>query len=201
MINKIYGSLLTLFLMLLTSMVHAAPRVVVSIPSLHSLVVELMQGAEQPQLILAQDMADSGEMDAFQKTQMIAADMVIWVGPGLETPMAHTLAELPILNNKLITLSNYVPLLARDDYQGSLESRQLSRDLRFLTDPRLAVMAVRMITPRLVRLDPEHQELYLDNEIALIGKLKSLEQDCAACYAQRGGTLFRASLHTCDGFA
>jgi len=162
--------------------VSAAPRVVVSIPPLYSLVSALMQGAEEPALILEQDTAYSGNMDAFQKSQMIAADMVIWVGPGLETPIARTLEQLPILDSKLITLSNYVPLLTRDDHQGPPESRQLSRDLRFWTDPRLAIMAVRMITPRLVRLDPEHQELYLDNEIALIKKLKILEQDIAAMF-------------------
>jgi ABC-type Zn uptake system ZnuABC Zn-binding protein ZnuA len=34
-----------------------------------------------------------------------------------------------------------------------------------------------MLTPRLVRLDPDHQEVYLDNEIALIAQLKGLEQE------------------------
>ena len=179
--TKTNTRLLALLLMFIfASSVSATPRVAVSIPSLHSLVSSLMEGAAEPALLLGPDNDYSAKMDPFQKSQLITADIVIWVGPGLETPIAQTLDQLPMLDNHLITLSNHVPLLTRVDFEGPIASRQVSRDLNFWTDPRLAIMAVRMITPQLVRLDPEHQELYLDNEIALIKKLKTLEQEISA---------------------
>ena len=178
---KINWQLLLYLLMFIpTGPVFAAPRVVVSIPSLHSLVSALMDGAAQPQLLFAEEINYSGKMGPFQKSRMITADIVIWVGPGLETPIVQALDQLPGLDIKMLTLSNYVPLMSHTDGEVSTLSRQMSRDLQFWSDPRLAIMAVRMITPRLVRLDPEHQELYLDNEITLINKLKILEQEITA---------------------
>jgi len=157
--------------------VSATPRIVVSIPSLHSLASALMEGVAEPQLLLSQDINYSGEMDPFQKSRLITADIVIWVGPGLEAPIVQALDQLPNLDNKMLTLSDYVPLIPHTNPEGAATSRQVSRDLKFWSDPRLVIMAIRMITPRLVRLDPKHQELYLDNEIALIKKLKILEQE------------------------
>ena len=90
--------------------------------------------------------------------------------------------QTPLLQDKPFTLSNYVPLLPRAVHEGDGADRQSAYDLAFWNDPRLAIMAVRMITPQLVRLDPKHQELYLDNEIDLIKKLKTLEQDITAMF-------------------
>jgi len=73
-----------------------------------------------------------------------------------------------------------VPLFKRTEHADLSLSRQQAYDLEFWSDPRLAIMAVRMITPRLVRLDPDHQERYLDNEIALIQSLKQMQNDLIA---------------------
>ena len=42
------------------------------------------------------------------------------------------------------------------------------------------MLVVHQITPQLVRLDPEHQDLYLDNEIALMMQLHGLEAEIAS---------------------
>ena len=72
-----------------------------------------------------------------------------------------------------------MPLLAVDS-NNPPKPLQLKRDPRFWSDPRLTIVAVQKITPELVRIDPEHQELYLDNEITLIKKLRNLEKNIAA---------------------
>jgi len=168
---------LAMFLLcLFASSLSAAPRVVVSLAPLHSLVASLMEGVAEPTLLLQQDAASGEALDAFQKSRLLTADMVVWSGAGLEKSIARTLEGMPLLENKLLTLSNYVPLLGRADAWGPVESRQLSRELGFWNDPRLAIMAVRMLTPRLVRLDPDNQEIYLDNEIGLLKRLKGLEK-------------------------
>jgi zinc transport system substrate-binding protein len=163
------------------------PRVVVSLSPMHSLVSALMRGVAEPVLLYDRGVRDGIELDPFQKAQVITADMLIWTGPGLETGLARTVDQTPLLQYKLLTLSNYVPLLPRAVYQGDGADRQSAYDLAFWNDPRLAIMAVRMITPRLVRLDPAHQEVYLDNEIALIKRLKGLEKEVAAMLAPYDG--------------
>jgi ABC-type Zn uptake system ZnuABC Zn-binding protein ZnuA len=69
-----------------------------------------------------------------------------------------------------------VPLLPRKS-ADPLGNRDETRDAAFWGDPRLARAAVHYLTPKLVLLDPDHQELYLDNEIALLEKLRGLEQE------------------------
>ncbi len=165
----------TFFVFFTASVTAAAPRVVVSIAPLHSLVLALMEGAAEPVLLYDKN-ADSPQMDAFQKSLMITADMVVWVGPELESPVAESLEKIPVTNRKVITLSKHMPLLAVSSSTPS-NPLQLKRDPRFWSDPRLAIAAVQKITPELVRLDPEHQELYLDNEIALIKKIRNLEKE------------------------
>lgn len=64
--------------------------------------------------------------------------------------------------------------------------RDQTREMKFWFDPRLAIMAVRRIAPLLVHLDPEDQELYLDNEIRLVQKLKGLEPEIAVLIAPLG---------------
>ena len=105
--------------------------------------------------------------------------MVVWAGAGYESSVDEAVQRIPQLQNKLLTLSNYVPLLPRMGYDPLSSDRQENRDLRFWSDPKLAVMAVRMITPRLVRLDPDNTERYLDNEIALLAKIKSVGKEVA----------------------
>lgn len=168
----------TFFVFFTTSVTAAGPRVVVSIAPLHSLVLALMEGAAEPVLLYDKNV-DSPQMDAFQKSLMITADMVVWVGPELESPVAESLEKIPVTNRKVITLSKHMPLLAVSSSTPS-NPLQLKRDPRFWSDPRLAIAAVQKITPELVRLDPEHQELYLDNEVALIKKLRNLEKEITA---------------------
>ena len=158
----------------------ASPRVVVSVPALHSLVAALTQGAGEPELLFGPGAELTTAMDPMQKAQLVAADMVIWAGPGSESGLGELLRRMPALASKSMALTNDIPLLTRAGYQGPSEPRWQSRDPAFWTDPRLAMLVVHQITPQLVRLDPEHQELYLDNEMALMHRLHGLEAEIAA---------------------
>lgn len=159
--------------------VNAEPKVVVGNAPVHSLVSALMEGIGKPKLLTDSDAASSTEPNPFQLGDLLTADMVIWAGAGYESTVQKAVKRIPQLERKLLTLSNYVPLLPREGYDPSSLVRQENRDLRFWSDPKLAVMAVRLITPRLVRLDPDNTERYLDNEIALLVKIKSLGKEVA----------------------
>jgi len=161
----------------------AAPRIAVTQPALHSLVVSLMQGVAKPELILQRTQAGDQSLDPFQTGQLLTADLVIWVGSGLEPGVAQAMERFPSIGMHAATLSNTLPLLLTKDFEGVADQRQRSRDLHFWNDPRLAIMAVKQITPKLVRVDPDHTELYLDNEIVLLKRLKQTQSDIAQQFA------------------
>ena len=180
----------------------AGPKVLVSVAPLHSLVSSLMKGAGQPELLMQE--VGHTRLSSEQVRAVIQADMIIWSGAGLETALANTLDHsVPAAKHNLVTLSNTVPLLTRRDIQPRqlLADRQATRDLEFWMDPRLAIMAVRNLTPRLVRLDPDNQELYLDNEIALIKELKHLEREISQTLLPAGGTMMASASDTSPYFA
>lgn len=183
--HKLLHALLGLMACLFAQVTNAAPNVVVSVAPLHSLVAALMQGVGEPVLLIADNAAVSAQLDPFQKSRIITADLLIWSGAGYETAIAQMLTQSPALETKLLTLSKYVPLLAGDHYDQFSTAREQNYDLTFWHDPKLAAMAVKMLTPRLVRLDPEHAERYLDNEIALLSTLMSLQKEIHGMFASK----------------
>jgi len=168
---------LLLLCLAVTSPAFATPSVVVTQPAIHSLVARLMEGVDRPRLLLEQPDAANRPLDPFQTGRLLTADLVIWIGAGLEGQVAETLERFPGVRQRAVTLSLTIPLLLKQDFEVIAEDRQLSRELRFWNDPKLAMMAVRQITPTLVRLDPEHTERYLDNEIALLERLGQIRSD------------------------
>jgi zinc transport system substrate-binding protein len=164
---------------LLPVAVSAAPRVVVSVPALHSLVAALTQGGIEPGLLMWPGTTPAAALDDLQKAELLAADMILWAGPGLESDLGEVLGRMPALARKSMALTNSIPLLTRAGHQGPGVPRWQSREPAFWTDPRLAMLVVHKITPQLVRLDPEHQELYLANEMALMMQLHGLEAEIA----------------------
>ena len=155
----------------------AAPKVVVTQPALHSLVSSLMEGIDHPQLLMEQADEANQPLDPFQTGQLLTADLIIWIGAGLEGNVAQTLDRFPMVQHNAKTLSLTLPLLLKRDFDDIAADRQLSRELTFWNDPKLAMMAVKQITPTLVRLDPDHTERYLDNEIVLLQRLKQTQSD------------------------
>lgn len=174
-------------LLFVSSAQASTPRVLVSVPALHSLVSSLMGGVQQPGLLLDDPRAADVALDPFQSSRLITADLVIWSGPGMEKSLAEQVERLPAIENKMLTLSNTVPLLYRRGHELPYLSRKDTRDHEFWQDPRLAIMAVRRITPILVRIDPDNQERYLDNEIALLSRLKGLEKKISTFLSPYGG--------------
>lgn len=175
--------LIFIFLTGVSIQAGANPTVLVSVPALHSLVSGLMDGVAEPQLIMDDDESRHDTTLSARQLHMLAnADMIIWAGPGLEKGLQDAVDnKVPTVRNKLLPLSAFVPLL-KSDQTGDTDPanyRKVSRNLEFWNDPRLSIIAIRTLTPRLVRLDPDNTERYLDNEIALIKRLKGVEQEMA----------------------
>jgi ABC-type Zn2+ transport system substrate-binding protein/surface adhesin len=57
--------------------VSAAPRVVVRVPTLHSLVAALTQGGIEPGLLMGTGTTLAAALDHLQETELLAADIII----------------------------------------------------------------------------------------------------------------------------
>lgn len=189
-----YGPVLALLLLTFTTGSFAGPKIVVSIPPLHSLVSSLMAGIDDPVLLLDSDQVSTESLTATQKLHLISADMIIWVGAGLEKQIAATVHnEIPAIDRNMYAISNHLPLLPNSfgepDQLLMPQDRQKYSDLSFWADPKLAAMAVHHITPKLVRLDPDHADTYLENEVKLLARIKKMGQQLAETLAPYRGML------------
>lgn len=171
-------------LLLAAAPLQAAPRVVVSVAPLHSLVAALMEGVAEPELLLhnAEEL-QAAKLTRSQMRLVLQADLLLWAGPELETALATALEQTPAAARQAMMLSHHLPLLpALPDsplaqHGAHHHTDGIARDPRFWLDPRLAAIAIHHITPYLVRLDPDHTERYLDNEIRLLARLRQAESE------------------------
>lgn len=99
----VFSFFLSLGLFFVTSL-SAAPNVVVSIPPVHSLAASIMAGVAEPTLLLkgVQSPHDA-DLKPSQRAQLEAADLIIWVGPGLENFLEKPLNALRAVK-KICTL-------------------------------------------------------------------------------------------------
>ena len=96
----------TAFLFLSPTLAAAAPDVVVSIKPVHSLVASIMKGVGEPSLIV--EGAASPHTYSLKPSNARAlenADLVFWVGPGLEAFLEKPLEALP-KNAKVVELED-----------------------------------------------------------------------------------------------
>ena len=72
------------------------PRVVVSIKPIHSLVAAVTQGAGEPTLLIGSGASPhTYSLKASDARAMQEADLIFWVGEGIETFLRKPLASLP----------------------------------------------------------------------------------------------------------
>ncbi|MEW6646659.1 MAG: metal ABC transporter substrate-binding protein [Pseudomonadota bacterium] len=186
-----------LFVLLLLAALpgQAAPRVVVSVPPLHSLVTALMDGVGAPELLLHDESeAHAGQLTHAQMRLVLQADLLLWSGPEYETALAAALEQTPVAARQAMMMAHHLPLLATlpgsplAAHGAHHHADGIARDPRFWLDPRLAAIAVHHLTPHLVRLDPDNTERYLDNEIRLLARLRQTEEELRGRLAALAGT-------------
>lgn len=163
------------------------PQILVSVEPLYEIVAALCHGIVKPQVIYINFNERHQALSQWQKNQIDTADIIIRAGRGFEPRLDDYLKQQgKILENKTITLSQYIPLLDKQNNQKNVlaTNRQEKSDLRFWMDPRLVKMLAIYIAPKLVTMDPDHQEEYLDNEIVLKDQLKKIENKMLILFKQ-----------------
>lgn len=182
---------LPLFLLLLfPAMAAAELQVAVSIRPIHSLVSALMQGAGAPDLVIAAaGSPHSYNLRPSEVRLLHQADLVVWVGPELETVLSKPLASRTA-KNSVVTLLLVLPketlLPAREGGDWSDADHPAEGHAHDGVDPHIwlspttAGAAARLIAARLVELDADHRDLYQRNLATLLKRLDVLAQRTGA---------------------
>ncbi len=182
---------LTLLLLLLATPCLAAPQVLVSIAPLHSLVSSLTRGVSEPELLMSQSASPhSASLRPSQARALAAADLMIWVGPALESFLARPVARLvkPQAEMQLLKLENLKLLPQRkggvweEDQHGETEhgeqaqQRHQNINPHFWLSPENARQTARSVCKRLIQIDPLRQTIYQQNLSDLLRRIDDLEQ-------------------------
>ena len=169
------------------------PRVVVSIKPIHSLVVGVMQGVAEPQLLVKGGGSPHGYVLRPSEARALAsADLIVWVGPNLESFLEKSLGTLGREAEKLQLLDALKEQLLPARKGGNWETHQHERDHQagehqalalnphLWLSPKLAKQVVAVTAAAVSRIDPDRQAVYRQNAERLLQKLDELDRRLAA---------------------
>ncbi len=172
-----------------------APRVVVSIAPVHSLVAGVMAGVGAPTLLIRGGASphDAGLRPSGARA-LGAADLIVWVGPALETFLEKPLGALAGAA-RILTLTEAPGMrLLRLRKGGAFEPHTApaggqeagragepqGRNPHLWLDPRNAMRAVRLTAEILTELDAENGAAYGANAARLVARLDRLDRELRA---------------------
>lgn len=148
-----------------------APRVVVSIKPVHSLVAGLMQGVGEPVLLVKGDTTPFDyRLDESARTALQDADLIVWVGRELEgflsAPLEAVTDKTEVLELLAIERLKILPQRSNPDL----------RDPFFWLDTRNALMLLDLLASTLADLDPPRAHIYLNNRKQLFSVLAEIDR-------------------------
>ncbi|PTY36971.1 hypothetical protein BGP77_06710 [Saccharospirillum sp. MSK14-1] len=170
--------------------VLAAPNVVVSLAPLHSLATAVTEGISEPALIYERQQSPHGSgLSPDQLRTLTQADVLVWVGPELETGLARLVARLPETavnwhwHDYDQGMRQYEPRealfeTAAEALHGDHDHGAL--DPHFWLDPRNAERFVSALADELAQLDPANAESYRANAASEQQRLQELYADLDA---------------------
>lgn len=157
---------ITLPLLFLPMAAHAAPKVVVTLLPLHSLVASVMQGVSEPVLLANNVDPHHHQLKPSQVRRLREADLVVWMGREIEPYLLKTIQR-----------NTSVKPLAQLEIKHELTSLSAHADSHLWLDPILVKAIVDMLAQRVSLLDPEHAKHYWRNASALKNKLDVLDAE------------------------
>jgi zinc transport system substrate-binding protein len=176
---------LTFLFLLLTTPCIAAPKIVVSIAPIYSLVSAITEGISQPQLLLSQGGSPhSASLRPSQARAMTEADLMIWIGPELESFLTLPVARLlqPDVEMSLLKLKNLNLLEQRHGgfWEEDHHTEETAHDSQSINphiwlSPENARQIVTSVCERLIQIDPQNSKRYTQNLAALLKRIDQLE--------------------------
>lgn len=186
-----YVQCLVVILLVTPSWAGAEPRVAVSIAPLHSLVAGVMHGVAEPELIYeTRQSPHSSALTPEQLKTLVRSDLLIWVGPELETGLGRLLARRPDSavemrwhdydtgmtlheqRDSLFEVPSHSSDVGHDHDHGDL-------DPHFWLSPTNARHFAHAVADQLSQMDSEHADQYRSNAERLDTALLELEKRLA----------------------
>jgi len=189
------ASLLTV--VMFSSTVMAGPKVVVSIAPLQSLVAAVTQGVSEVEVLIP-----AGQSPHFftlrpsDRRKISEADLLVWVGPGLEQGIVQSLSHVP--ESRLVTLEQvegiqWLPARVGGNFEKRRrhghddghhghdhpdhgQSHRLDeRDPHIWLSPANARVIVKSVADSLSAVDPANAQRYRRNADETLARLETLE--------------------------
>lgn len=168
----------------------AAPKVVTSIKPVHSLVAGVMAGVGTPRLLIkAGGSPHSYSLRPSEARALNSADLVFWIGEGLETFLDKPLEALTE-SARVVELAAIPGIkLLKTREGGAWENRDQEHaehteyDMHIWLDPHNAKQIVRRVAAELSRADQANAERYEANGKALMARVDRLDREVAATLA------------------
>ena len=151
------------------------PRVVVSLPPLHSLTAAVMEGVGRPELLI--EGGASPHRTALRPSaarKLAKAARVFWTGPELEFFVARALTNLGSDARAVALL--HAPGMTRLKPRETHDShgKAAATDPHFWLDPENAVRITEVVAETLIAADPANARAYQRNREAAIRRLRAL---------------------------
>lgn len=161
-----------------------APRVVVSIVPIHSLVAGVMAGVGEPRLIVrGYGSPHHFQMRPSDAAALARADLVFWVGPALEGFLERPLANLGSAKARiveLLALDGLTRYAARPggawDRPAAAAPEDAGVDPHFWLDAGNARRIVAEAVRRLRAVDPANAPVYASNGAAVIRRIDATDR-------------------------
>ena len=178
----------------------AVPDVVVSIKPLHSLAARIMDGVGEPTLLVSGGASlHSFSLKPSQAASLQEAELVVWVGPNLETflhdPLVSLAGKAEVIEAMELpgmtllparTGGTWEPHHHEDAEEAGEEDHDHDEggiDGHLFLDIGNAIVITDAVAASLSRLDPEHAAAYAENAQALRKDLAALDSEVAAALA------------------
>jgi len=189
--SVLIGALLTLSVQANSAL---APQVVVTIKPIHAFVSGVMDGVGTPQLLLqGGESPHSYSLRPSQVRQLHAADLLIWVGPTVETFLEKTLTTLSDKTKRLRLLDVQGLTLLKARKGGIWETHHHSDDFAYARDdvshhadfeidphiwldPHNAKVMLQAIAQTLSQIDVNNAARYMANATRFLARLEQLDQ-------------------------
>ena len=181
-------------LTLSTAAAAEAPKVVVSITPIHSLVAGVMTGVGEPALLIrGGESPHTFSLRPSDARRLGAADLVVWVGEALEPPIGRSLEAIAD-DTRVLTLAEVrgmelAPMREGGAWEGhghdeggeaaAAAHHAHDVDPHLWLSPRNAGRIVRAVLDTLSELDPAHAGRYRDNARQLLQRIQSLDRAIA----------------------
>jgi zinc transport system substrate-binding protein len=181
--------ILLLALLAASGVAGAVPRVVASIAPIHSIIADVMDGVGEPELLLSADRSPhSYSMRPSEARMLGEADLVVWVGPQLETFMTRSLAALS--GDARVVALGEDSAMHRLPYRDTLEesgdaghSGHAGHEHAEEFDPHLwlslanARRTAELTATHLAEIDPGNAARYRSNADRVMSEYESIQHD------------------------